>query len=167
MLKVHSGVVTQGFQFASGEAVGRAEKPSPFSKGTIELQHPYFLAKKLDLEALVPGLKRATINLELGRKLILNDADYSATIDWTKDEPTRIEPETFSFVHCCFVYPLAGGDGKLGYYPGLLYYPHPETKPKTNTHAFDVLEILTREVPGLVRGTPASVVCRADAFREL
>jgi hypothetical protein len=165
MQTIYTGVVGRGFQFASGEAVGRKDNPSPFSKGTLELQKPHFERRGIDLETLVPGLRRGTINLELSRKLILRRADYVASlVDWTQGEETRIPPETFSFVRCCFVYPL--GDGSVGYYPGLLYYPHPETKPTTNRHNFDALEVLTRDVAGLAYGTPASVICRADAFEE-
>lgn len=160
-----TGVVGRGFQFASGEAVDRDHHPSPFPAGTLKMQRPYFEKQGIDLEALVPGLKWATINVELGRKLRLASADYVARkVDWTEsvEGPGRIGPETFSFVRCCFVYPL--GEGALGYYPGLIYYPHPETKPTTNRHYFDALEVLTTRVPNLAYGTPAGIVCRADAF---
>ncbi|MEA3017532.1 MAG: hypothetical protein QOI38_2254, partial [Sphingomonadales bacterium] len=100
-------------------------------------------------------------------KLKLERPDYTArAVDWTKDleGKARIAPETFSFTRCCLAYPSPNQDGAWSYYPGLIYYPHPETKPGTNAHNFNALEILTSEVPNLVYGTTASVICRADAF---
>ena len=167
MQKVYTGIVGRGFQFASGQAAGRPDFPYPM--GTLKMQDKLFRKQKIDLKSLVPGLFWGTINLEISRKLILKGGDHIAwNVDWTAKMPKdkRIDPETFSFIHCCFVYPAGQPGGGSRYYPGLLYYPHPETKPKTNRHAFDALEVLTREVPNLVYGTPASVICRADAFEE-
>jgi hypothetical protein len=159
-----TGVVSRGYQFASGAAVGREKKPSPFSAGTIALQMPHFRDVGIDLEDMVPGLKLATINLEIGNKVRLLRADYSARIDWTANEDERIDPEQFSFIRCCFIYKAGGPDVPYAYYPGLIYYPHPETKPTTNWHHFDKLEVLTQEVRGLAYGTPAAIACRSDAF---
>ncbi|HTU09773.1 MAG TPA: hypothetical protein VMG08_02650 [Allosphingosinicella sp.] len=167
MQRILTGTITSGFQFASGEAVGRAENPSPFRAGTLRTQQPYLAALRIDLERLVPGLRWGTINLRLGEELVLGRADHVAeALDWTREETGagRIPPETFSFVHCCFVY-ARGGAGGCAYHPGLIYYPHPETKPTTNAHRYDVLEILTTPVAGLKTGAEASLVCRADAFR--
>ena len=161
MYAIHHGTIGRGFQFASGQAVGRAHDPSPFGESTLRLQMPHFAARGIDLAALVPGLFLGTVNLRLGAGLRLAEADLTAEgVDWTSHlaGAARIAPETFSFVRCCLCY-------EGGYHAGLVYYPHPETKPATNAHAFDVLEVLTAPVPGLVHGRPASVVCRADAFR--
>lgn len=167
MQTVFNGMVSPGFQFASGEAAKRGDPSCPFPAGTLKLQAPYLLERDRDLSALVPGLYWGTINLQLDRKLVLGRPDFSETLDWTQnlEEDKRIPPETFSFVRCCFVYTAPDDPTMSLYYPGLLYYPHPETKPGTNRHHYDVLEILTSEVPNLRYGTPASVICRADAFR--
>lgn len=167
MQTVYTGVVGRGFQFASGQARGRPDFPYPL--GTLKMQDELFKRQGVDLAALVPGLFWGTINLELSRKLILKAGDHVARdVDWTATMPEdkRIKPETFSFIHCCFAYPAQAPGTGVRYYPGLLYYPHPETKPITNRHNFDALEVLTQEVPGLVYGTLASVICRADAFEE-
>lgn len=169
MLATFSGMIRPGYQFASGKAVGRKENPSPFGKGTLKRQQPYLKAAGVDLKALVPGLYWGTINLEIDRKLVLVRGDFPpAHIDWTVGlkGKGRIPAESFSFVRCCFVYASSGDPGEPHYYPGLLYYPHPETKPGTNQHHYDVLEILACEVPNLAYGRPASVICRADAFRS-
>jgi len=159
---IHAGTVDQGFQFASGAAVGRDARPSPFSDATLRLQEPHFRDRGIDLDALVPGRVLGTINVRLPRALILGRADLTAAaVDWTASEPdlaARIAPETFSFVRCCLCY-----DGH--YHAGLVYYPHPETKPATNDHDFHVLEVIAPPVADLVTGRPAAIVCRADAFR--
>jgi hypothetical protein len=162
---IYDGIVGRGFQIASGQSVGG--EGNPFSDGSLKMQDRHFRERGIDLGALVPGLFWGTINLKLGKELVLARADHVArNVDWTGKETgrARIAAETFSLIHCCFAYPLGGGAG-TGYYPGLIYYPHPETKPTTNPHRFDVLEVLTGKVPNLVHGTPASLVCRADAFR--
>lgn len=168
MQTVFTGMISPGFQFASGDAVGREKNPSPFSAGTLALQRPHFKQAGLDLEALIPGLHWATINLELDRKLLLVRGDFPpVSIDWAGNEAEKVGPETFSFVHCCFVYPDAGNPAASAYHPGLIYYPHPETKPGTNRHNYGVLEVLTRWIGNLRYGTPAGIICRADAFRTI
>lgn len=167
---IFTGIVDRGFQFASGQAVGRDENPSCFPAGTLKMQAPLLKARGIDLEALVPELFWGTINVRTGRKLKLASADYEAAgLDWTAGVAGRgrIGPETISFIHCRLVYPSASCGGGHGDYPGLVYYPHPETKPATNAHDHHVLEVLTSKVPDLAYGTLADIVCRADAFEYL
>jgi len=160
---IHPGIVGSGFQFASGRAVGRGTHPSPFSDATLRLQDRHFRDRGIDLDALVPGRVLGTINLRLPYPLVLGRADFTAeAVAWTDDErdpAARIAPETFSFLRCCFCY-----DGQ--YHAGLLYYPHPETKPATNDHDFHVLEVIAPPVANLSAGRAAAIVCRADAFRR-
>lgn len=156
---VHDGVVGDGFRFASGGAVGRADNPYP--DATLRLQQPHLRARGIDLDALVPGWVVGTINVRLDHELVLGRPDLTAALlDWTGDldDPrARIAPESFSFVHCRLHH--AGRD-----YPGLIYYPHPETKPVVNAHHHDVLEVIAPRVEGLKPGDPVRVACRADAF---
>jgi hypothetical protein len=158
---IFNGVVQRGFQFASGQAIGREQAPSPFARGTLEMQHPHFKARGFDLEAEVPGLFWGTINVKIDRELVLAKPDHTLElVDWTAGTTgARIAPETFSFVRCCVAV-----DGR--YHAGLIYYPHPATKGATNAHHYDVLEVLTSQIEGLSVGKPASVICRADAFRD-
>lgn len=154
------GRVGRGFQFASGSAVGRVRDPSPFSASTLRLQHPHFLAQGVDLERLIPGLIWGTINIELDRALVLTDADYRLMVDWTKDEPraeARIGPELFLLLRCRLV---RGGREYLG----LVYCPHPATKPATNTHRYDVIEVTGPLVEGLADGDRIGVICRQGVF---
>jgi len=157
---LHEGVVGAGFQFASGLAVGRVDNPYPDS--TLRLQQPYFRERGVDLDMLVPGWVLGTINIKLSHELKLGRADLTARlVDWTGDLPNpraRIAPESFSFVHCRLRH--GGRD-----YPGLIYYPHPETKPvSVNAHHYDVLEVIAAKVVDLQPGDRAAIICRADAF---
>ncbi len=158
---IYSGVVDRGFQFASGEAVNRKTNPSPFSDGTLKLQDRHFRSRGFDMAREVPDLFWGTINIKIGHKLKLGTPDTTlSSVDWTGDEkePTaRIAPESFSFIRCCVAY-------RGSYHTGHIYYPHPETKPATNEHRFDVIEVLTRHIDGLRYGADVSVLCRADAF---
>lgn len=158
---LYSGIVSSGFQFASGGAVGRADNPFPHA--TLTLQHRHFLERGFDLDRLVPNRVLGTINVKLDRELVLRRADVTVPLlDWTSDldEPrAMIAPETFSFVRCTFGY-----DGRI--FPAALYYPHPETKPATNAHHYDVLEVIAPRVAGLAPGMPATISCAVDAFAD-
>lgn len=156
---VYPGVVSRGFQFASGGAVGRED--NPFPAATLALQHRRFLERGFDLDRLVPGRVIGTINVKLAQELVLERSDITVPLlDWTSDldDPrARIAPETFSFVRCTL-------SCMGGLYSGAIYYPHPETKPATNAHHYDVLEVIAPPVSGLEAGVPAIVTCAAEAF---
>lgn len=161
MYAIHDGITGAGFQFASGFAVGRSRNPSPFPEGTLKLQDRCLRARGFDLAAAVPGLFWGTVNVRLFREVVLANADHTfPDVRWI-DGPLAggacIAPETFSFIRCCLAY-----DGR--FYPGYLYYPHPETKPLTNQHDYAVLEVITSRIEDLAHGQSASIICRADAF---
>jgi hypothetical protein len=111
-LRWHAAVLVQGHGVASGKAV------SPYPKGTIEMQLPFFAALGLDLSSYWPG----TLNLSLSPfELCLSHPDYLFShLRWTHLHP----PETFSFwkirLRRVGIYPID--------VPGLIYWPHPETK---------------------------------------
>lgn len=159
MFAFHEGVITPGYQIASGRSVGQPE--NPFPDGSIKLQYEAFKARGFDLLAEVPGLFWGTINLQLPYELDLVDPDVTVrAVDWTSDLPdprSRIAPENFSFIRCDLEH-----HGQR--HRGLIYYPRPSTKPATNAHHHDRLEVLAAEIPGLAYGDIASVICRADAF---
>jgi len=154
------GRVGRGFQFASGGAVGRATEASPFSDATLRLQYPHFLRQGVDLVQLVPGLVWGTVNIELDRQLMLVDADHRLMVDWTANEPraeARIGPELFLLLACELTH-------RNRHYAGLIYYPHPSTKPPLNAHRYDVIEVIAPPVTGLGHGDPIVVTCREGAF---
>jgi hypothetical protein len=154
------GVVVEGHGMASGRSVG--QPGNWFGRGTLEIQDPYLRERGIALDERVPALHRGTINVEIDREIALADADFTVErLDWTAAlaEKHRIAPETFSFVRCVLTH--RGED-----HAGLIYYPHPETKPPEVRHRYDVLEVLTHRIPGLAYGDPVRLGCRAGAFRD-
>lgn len=155
---VFSGTVTRGTQLASGGAVGRPNAPFPDS--TLSLQQPYFRERGIELDALVPHRVLGTVNVEVPYTLTLNRAGFTVPLlDWTQklDLPARIAPETFSFAPCVLIF-----EGRE--YAGFIYYPHPETKPDTNGHRYDVIEVIAPRIEGLAYDMPIAVRCDALLF---
>ena len=127
-----SAVLLDGHGVASGRAVHAGEsRPSPYPKGTIAMQSPFFATLGLDLSPFWPG----TLNLSFSPfQLQLRCPDYSFShLKWTDLHP----PETFSFwnvrLRC-----VATQEFNV---PGLIYRPHPETKARHFQNP-SVLEIL-------------------------
>lgn len=131
-LSWHAAVLLEGHGVASGQALNAGQlKTSPYPKGTIAMQLPFFAGLGLDLSTFWPG----TLNLSFApAELRLGSPDYLfQNLEWTHLHP----PETFSFWkirlrsagHCDFNV------------PGLVYYPHPDTKTR-HWQGSSVLEIL-------------------------
>lgn len=133
MTTTATGVVVAGHGVASGRA-----SDSPLAAGTIALQAPHFAARGLDLSPFV----MATVNLDLAPlRLVLEEPRWTfADVDWTDVHP----PETFSFVGCA----VTRGDERV---EGLVYVPHPETKPMHHQPA-TIVELLLPRLPGLAAG---------------
>ena len=104
------GIVRSGHQVASG----RAEN-SPYERGTLEMQLPFFRDLGLDLSSFFLG----TINISIAPhtfKLVRPKYTF-AEVKWHPNYAA----ETFSFSPCQVVQENIT-------YAGLIYYPHPETK---------------------------------------
>lgn len=109
-MRVSAGVVVPGHRVASGLA-GDPRYPG----GTIALQKPHFAAAGFDIGRYYDG----TLNVRTERRFRLLRPEFTVeNMRWCADPA-----ETFSFVRCW----LTGPGGKR--VPGLVYYPHPETKP--------------------------------------
>ena len=132
------GVVVTGHGVASGRSAD-----SPFPHGTITLQAPHFAALGLDLAPFV----LATVNLDLApHRLLLRRPRWTfCDVRWTDVHG----PETFSFVECA----VTRGEEDVG---GLVYHPHPETKPM-HLQPGTVIELLLPRLDGLVPGDELSV----------
>jgi len=104
------GIIKQGHQVASGKAPN-----SPYPRGTIEMQIPFFQELGLDLTPFFPG----TLNITIAPQTFkIMQPEYTfKNLKWNPDFP----PETFSFFPCKIV-------TQNSTYQGLIYYPHPETK---------------------------------------
>lgn len=127
------GVVVAGHGVASGRA-----SDSPFAAGTIELQAPHFAARGLDLTPFV----MATVNVDIAPAHLELAKPHRTFRDvtWTSVHP----PETFSFVECT----VRRGEQT---HEGLVYWPHPETKPRHHQPA-TVIELLLPRLEALTVG---------------
>lgn len=100
-----------------GVASGRANDPR-FPQGTLALQRPIFAELGLDLSPYFLG----TLNLSIApHRYKIRQAKYTfRQIQWSPVAPA----EDFSFFDCRLRF---GSQLPLN---GLIYYPHPETKPE-------------------------------------
>ncbi|MEM7065476.1 MAG: hypothetical protein AAF572_20210 [Cyanobacteria bacterium P01_B01_bin.77] len=128
------GTVVQGHGVASGQG-----GDPRFPGGTIQMQRAAFALRGLCLDAYFLG----TINVSIypHRYTVQQAKCTFRQVKWAKDAP----PEDFSFFDCQVV---LKNDRQL---PGLIYYPHPETKPE---HFQDptTLEVLTEFIDNLSYG---------------
>jgi hypothetical protein len=127
------GILQQGHQIASGNA-----RDSPYPKGSIEMQIPFFQQLGLDLTPFFP----ATLNISIApQTFTIRQPEYTfPNVKWTDKHP----PEHFSFSRCRVFYNNTRNDA-------LIYYPHPETK---TTHFQDnsILETIAPFIPNLSYG---------------
>ncbi|NJN07175.1 MAG: hypothetical protein HC836_05680 [Richelia sp. RM2_1_2] len=119
------GIIKKGYGVASGRG-GDIRFPG----GTIAMQKSFFYEQGLDLEPYFSG----TLNISISPyKYSIKQAKYTfRNIKWAKNEPA----EDFSFFDCRIL--LKNSELQ----PGLIYYPHPETKPE-HFQAADILEVIT------------------------
>lgn len=122
------GQLQAGYGVASGRAL-----QSPYPKGTIVLQTPHFQKLGLDLTPYYPG----TLNISIAPKQfrLIQPQWTFPLVHWYPESC----PETFSFAPCQII-------DAMHRVNGLVYYPHPETKPD---HFQDpsTIEILAPYIP--------------------
>ncbi|MGB3640433.1 MAG: hypothetical protein WBA39_23095 [Rivularia sp. (in: cyanobacteria)] len=125
------GIIKKGYGVASGKGGDKR-----FPNGTIEMQKPFFYKQGLDLEPYFSG----TLNISISPyQYTVKQAKYTfKNLKWAENEPA----EDFSFFDCRIL--LKNGEIK----EGLIYYPHPETKPE-HFQAADILEIITFKIDDL------------------
>lgn len=146
-----TGAVVAGHGVASGRSTS-----SPFPAGTIAMQAPLLAAHGVDLR----GYHLATINLDVAPyRLVLDQPRWTVRdLDWTDVHPA----ETFSFVECTVSRDDHAGETQdvggrdLQQHAGLVYHPHPETKPAHHQPG-TVIELLLPLLPGLVAGEGLTV----------
>ncbi|MEO0456833.1 MAG: hypothetical protein AAF152_09650 [Cyanobacteria bacterium P01_A01_bin.114] len=138
------GVVVKGHGVASGQT-----NDPRFPGGTLQMQKSAFAKLGLCLDAYFLG----TINVSIAphRYMVKQPKHTFRQVKWAEDSPA----EDFSFFDCqvevCDRTPQ----------PGLIYYPHPETKPE---HFQDsgTLEVLTAFIQDLSYGTPLMLALDAN-----
>ncbi len=126
-----------------GVASGRGGDPR-FPGGSLRMQAGPFLDRGLDLSAFHPG----TVNVGIAPHTyrILTARHTFRGVKWHPTEPA----EDFSF------FDVRGNLPGVPAVAGLVYYPHPDTKP-AHFQAADVLELLLPFVPGLAYDAPIRV----------
>lgn len=132
------GVVVRGHRVASGLA-----PDSPYPRGTIEMQIPFFRALGLDLSPYFP----ATLNVSIAPLTFQMRAPEHTFhhVAWTDRHP----PEHFSFSRCRVAF-------NKHFYDGWVYYPHPETKQRHFQNP-SLLEIIAPRIPDLDYGAEVIV----------
>lgn len=127
--------VVQGHRVASG-----LNGNPRFPGGTLHMQRPHFAALGLDLSAFYLG----TLNVSITPMsyTVLKPKLTFENLKWHPTEPA----ETFSFFDVAV---HLDADPSVS---GLIYYPHPETKPEHYQRA-DVLELLLPFTQGLNYGS--------------
>jgi hypothetical protein len=133
--KTTEGTLVAGHGVASGRKVD-----ARFPNGTLAMQAPYFAERGLDLAPFWLG----TLNIDIApSRFEIGKAAFTFhSVKWHPSEPA----EDFSFFDCRVS--VIGSDRTAA---GLIYYPHPETKPE-HEQPDGVLEILTREISTIGEG---------------
>ena len=134
-----SARLVQGHRVASG-----LNGNPRFPGGTLRMQTPHFLALGFDISHLHVG----TLNLSIAplRYRVVKPRYTFTNVKWHPTEPA----EDFSFFDVRLVSP---NNSRV---EGLIYYPHPETKPK-HFQQPDVLELLLPFIDGLRYGVELKV----------
>jgi len=132
------GKLKKGYGIASGQALH-----SPYPQGSILLQTPHFLRRGLDIRYFYP----ATLNISIA-PLIFRMTNPR----WRFDNLAWFEGlcETFSFSQCRLLVDRDTADG-------LIYYPHPETKPD-HFHDNSTIEVLAPYMGNLEEGAVISLL---------
>jgi hypothetical protein len=138
------GTVIEGHRVASG--LGGDTR---FPGGTLRMQWPHFLAQGLDLRGFHPGTVNVCI-APYSYRVHTPRATYRA-VKWHPVAPA----EDFSF----FDIRVRTDGGEV--VNGLVYRPHPETKPE-HFQATDVLELLLPWVPSVRYGAVLELATPAD-----
>jgi CTP-dependent riboflavin kinase len=132
------GVVTSGYQVASGFA-----ENSPYPRGTLEMQLPFFKDFGLDLSPFYLG----TLNISIRPKeLNLKNPEYTfRNVKWSPEHGA----EDFSFSRCQIIF-----NGNK--YIALIYYPHPETK-INHFQDTSIVEIIAVPIPNIKYGDTVNI----------
>jgi hypothetical protein len=132
--QIFTGRLVEGHRVASG-----LNGNPRFPGGTLLMQTPHFLARGLDLAQF----HRGTLNVSIAplRYRVVHPRLTFRDVQWHPIEPK----EDFSFFDIALLRPNRPPA------EGLIYYPHPDTKPE-HFQAPDVLELLLPWIEGLTYG---------------
>lgn len=138
---------TQTFpaEIVPGHRVASGGNNDPrFPGGTIRMQLPHFRRLGLDLSPYHPG----TVNVSIAPRVyqVVEAPHTFRDLKWHPEEPA----EDFSFFDVDVL------DGETVIATGLIYHPHPDTKPE-HFQKPDVLELLLPYVEGIAYGRTLSL----------
>ncbi len=139
------GFIKEGHQIASGKA-----KESPYPRGSIEMQLPYFAERGLDLSAFYSGTLNVSIKPHTF-EFVAPEFTFR-NVNWIAGFP----PEDFSFSSCY----ISFADR---WYPGYVYFPRPETKTQ-HFHDNSTIEIITGWIPNIGYGDQVEVKLNSEEF---
>ena len=144
----HPQIITARLNQGHRVASGLNGNPR-FPGGTLLMQQPHFLARGLDIGVY----HRGTLNVSIAplRYRVVRPRLTFRDVQWHPVEPK----EDFSFFDFNL---LRASQAPLA---GLIYYPHPETKPE-HFQAPDVLELLLPFVEGLHYGMELTLEIPSD-----
>ena len=127
------GKIVKGHGVASG-----ISKTTPYPKGSLEMQFPFFKKMGLDLYQFYMG----TLNLDIRPYLWkpINPDYYLKHVNWTD----QIPPESFMFFECELTF-----ESKT--YPGIIYFPDPKTKVQ-HFQAENMIEVLSTKIDNIIYG---------------
>jgi len=140
-----NGTIKQGHKIASGQA-----KDSPYPRGSVEMQLPFFAERGLDLSQFYVGTLNVLIKPHTFE--FVAPAFTFHNVKWIEEFP----PEDFSFSKCYISY-------KDRWYPGYVYYPRPETKTR-HFHDNATIEIITERIPNISYGDQVQLKLNGDEF---
>lgn len=148
MFKQIDGIIQAGYRVASGNT-----ESSPYPKGTIEMQTPFFKELGLDLSAFFPG----TLNINISpNEFELISPQYTfRNVRWAEGFP----PEDFSFTPCQIIYQNQS-------FESLVYYPHPETKIGHFQNP-SIVEVIAPLIPDMKYGDRITLRISTDEIRIL
>lgn len=134
------GIIKPGYGVASGKG-----GDTRFPHGTIAMQKPFFQELGLDLSPYFSG----TLNISIyPHEYIIKSPKYTfRNVKWSPSEPA----EDFSFFDCRILHHQSTRNG-------LIYYPHPETKPE-HLQGADILEVIAPKIEGLQYGDEVILEC--------
>ncbi len=140
------GIIQAGYGVASGTT-----DRSPYPKGTIEMQAPFFKALGLDLTPFFLG----TLNINISpNQFELIAPQYTfRSVQWAEGFPA----EDFSFSPCQIIDQDTSFDS-------LIYYPHPETKIGHFQDA-SIVEVIAPLIPNLKYGNRITLSINTDEVR--
>lgn len=145
-VKIASAIVLKGHGVASGRAFD-----SPYPKGTIEMQKPYFFKRGLDLSHMHAG----TLNLLIEGSTfeLFNPQLTFKSITWAEGFPA----EDFSFSPCEIVFERKA-------YKGFVYFPHPETK-IGHFQPANIIEVISEFIPTIKYGDEVTLKYNGNELR--